>query len=243
MKKIYVITAGEYSSYNIVGATTDLQKAFAIARKESADAWCNLRIEVFDEPDVEISPDLFAYFVEQNNLGVIKCTKIDENNVDFAEYFTFPRILRNDPHPVFKYSVFAKTEQEATDMAVKKVYQSAEYKKYEEEALDLMKAEEKIRNVYEYHKIQTEKGLKLYRIWIDQKSKIFGCPIDIHSEFILGYSVRTIVESVDLNGKFFVNGAGLETFLIDVYAPDQPTAAKIAEEKRTVALAEREGLT
>lgn len=73
--KIYVITKGEYSSYHIVGATTDKKVALKL-KKIHENEFCSTRIEVYEDsfekalPIYEVFSDKETKNIEINRQDV-----------------------------------------------------------------------------------------------------------------------------------------------------------------------------
>lgn len=77
--KIYVVTQGEYSSYHIIGVTTDPKVAEVIKQKFN-DSWGEPEIEVFEDAEFMLKP---CWRVNFTAMGYVKSVE-DRSNDDFS---------------------------------------------------------------------------------------------------------------------------------------------------------------
>ena len=136
---VYVITAGDYSDYHIVGVTTD--KKFAedfCKRRNNPDEWIEYRVETYDTDDIMcLTDNMHFWMVRANNKGERWALECDDsisyavgerNKVQRSKY-------RNDEIQWYVY-VVAEGKEHAMKIGIDLIMQSRYRKEIEEGGLN-----------------------------------------------------------------------------------------------------------
>lgn len=78
--KVYVVTAGEYSDYHIVGVTLDYKKAKDFAERNTGEYYYNTyRVEVYDTDKLEVFSEWMHYWCVSTMNEDLWATECDDS--------------------------------------------------------------------------------------------------------------------------------------------------------------------